>query len=73
MVKLEPMTNGYYLWHYVPSIAAGVIFTVLFVAITAFHSWKLFKTKDRFTFPFAIGGLCKSFISFKILDCQQTY
>lgn len=59
MTKLEPLKSGYYVWHYVPSIAASVIFTIIFSAITAFHFWKLFKTKVRFTIPFAIGGLCK--------------
>ncbi|KAJ6078659.1 hypothetical protein N7467_008412 [Penicillium canescens] len=57
MTKLEPLKSGYYVWHYVPSIAASVIFTIIFSAITAIHFWKLFKTKVRFTIPFAIGGL----------------
>ncbi|KAJ5651413.1 uncharacterized protein N7484_005136 [Penicillium longicatenatum] len=57
MAKLEPMKNGYYLWHYVPSIAAAVIFVILFFVVTVFHFWKLFKSKARFTLPFAIGGL----------------
>lgn len=70
MAKLEPMTNGYYLWHYIPSIPAGVIFTVLFFIITAFHFWKLFKTKARFTLPFAIGGLCQSFTFFGIYNVE---
>jgi hypothetical protein len=59
MTKLEPLKGGYYVWHYVPSIAAAVIFIILFLALTAFHCWKLFKTKVRFTIPFAVGGLCK--------------
>ncbi|KAJ5784309.1 uncharacterized protein N7503_009521 [Penicillium pulvis] len=57
MTDLEPMTNGYYLWHYVPSIAAAVIFAILFFAITVIHFWKLFKSRVRFTIPFAIGGI----------------
>ncbi|KAJ5747173.1 uncharacterized protein N7511_008869 [Penicillium nucicola] len=57
MAKLEPLRSGYYVWHYVPSIAASVIFLILFLGITAVHFWKLFKTKVRFTIPFAIGGL----------------
>lgn len=59
MTKLEPLKSGYYVWHYVPSIAAAAIFCVLFFAVTTFHCWKLFKTKVHFTIPFAIGGLCK--------------
>ncbi|KAJ5752140.1 hypothetical protein N7520_009057 [Penicillium odoratum] len=57
MTKLEPLKSGYYVWHYVPSIAAAVIFIILFLAVTTYHFWKLFKTKVRFTIPFAIGGL----------------
>ncbi|KAJ5716736.1 hypothetical protein N7488_002382 [Penicillium malachiteum] len=57
MTKLEPLKSGYYVWHYVPSIAAAVIFVLLFGVVTSYHFWKLFKTKVRFTIPFAIGGL----------------
>ncbi|KAJ5106232.1 hypothetical protein N7456_002907 [Penicillium angulare] len=57
MAKLEPLAGGYYVWHYVPSIAAAVIFIILFGVVTTYHFWKLFKTKVRFTIPFAIGGL----------------
>lgn len=60
MAKLEPLKSGYYVWHYVPSVGASVVFIILFLAITAFHFWKIFRTKVRFTLPFAIGGLCKS-------------
>jgi hypothetical protein len=60
MTKLEPLKSGYYVWHYVPSIAAAIIFAIIFAAVTIYHFWKLFKTKVRFTIPFAIGGLCKS-------------
>ncbi|KAL2820873.1 RTA1 like protein-domain-containing protein [Aspergillus cavernicola] len=41
MPKLEPLRSGYYVWHYSRRL----------------HFWKLFKTKVRFTLPFAIGGL----------------
>ncbi|RDW92942.1 RTA1 domain-containing protein [Aspergillus mulundensis] len=57
MAKLEPLASGYYLWHYVPSIAASVIFLLLFLAATLFHSWKAWKTRARFCIPFCIGGL----------------
>ncbi|GFF25039.1 protein RTM1 [Aspergillus udagawae] len=57
MAKLEPHAGDYYLWKYVPSIPAAVIFFLLFVCTTAFHSWKIWKTRARFCIPFAIGGL----------------
>lgn len=59
MAKLEPLRSGYYVWHYVPSIAASIVFIILFLAVTGVHFWKLFRTKVRFTLPFAIGGLRK--------------
>ncbi|RHZ66722.1 RTA1 domain-containing protein [Aspergillus thermomutatus] len=57
MAKLEPYVGDYYLWKYVPSIPAAVIFLLLFVCTTAFHFWKIWKTRARFCIPFAIGGL----------------
>ncbi|KZM28536.1 uncharacterized protein EKO05_0005988 [Ascochyta rabiei] len=56
MAVLEPYKGGYYLWNYVPSIAAAVIFISLFLVITALLSWRMFKTKTWFCVPFAFGG-----------------
>ncbi|OBR06415.1 RTM1 protein [Colletotrichum higginsianum IMI 349063] len=52
--------NGYYLWHYVPSLVAAIIFEVLFVLVTLFHAWKIARTKTWFCIVFCIGGLCRS-------------
>ncbi|MCJ1439400.1 hypothetical protein MMC27_008794 [Xylographa pallens] len=49
--------RGSYLWHYVPSLPAAVIFAVLFGIITTAHAWKMSKTKTWFCTPFVIGGL----------------
>ncbi|KAJ0166477.1 Protein RTM1 [Colletotrichum tanaceti] len=49
--------NGYYLWHYVPSLVAAIIFEVLFVLTTLFHAWKIVRTKTWFCIVFCIGGL----------------
>lgn len=59
MAKLEPLKSGYYLWNYVPSIAAAVIFILLFLAMTALIVWRMWKTKTWFNVPFAIGGFRK--------------
>ncbi|PLB45131.1 RTA1 like protein [Aspergillus steynii IBT 23096] len=48
--------KGYYLWQYVPSRAAAVIFLLLFLGATAFHVWKIWKLKTWFCICFAIGG-----------------
>lgn len=60
MAKLEPLPGGYYLWNYVPSVGAAVIFIFLFLAMTALVSWRMYKTKTWFCVPFAIGGFCMS-------------
>ncbi|GFN20335.1 RTA1 domain-containing protein [Aspergillus tubingensis] len=57
MAKLEPYSGDYYLWEYVPSIAASVIFLLLFLAPTLFHVWKAWKTHARFCIPFILGGV----------------
>lgn len=61
MANLEPYKHGYYLWKYVPSLAAAAIFILLFLVATAFHAWKLHTTKARFCIAFVIGGLCMFF------------
>lgn len=58
MAVLEPYKGGYYLWKYIPSLAAAVIFLLLFIVVTVYHSWKLYKTKARFCIAFVIGGIC---------------
>ncbi|KAJ5360704.1 hypothetical protein N7517_009895 [Penicillium concentricum] len=49
--------GGYYLWKYVPSLPAAIIFLILFVAATTFHFWKLHRTKAWFCLAFSLGGL----------------
>lgn len=59
MAKLEPLEGGYYLWKYLPSIAAAVIFILLFLVMSILVSWRMFKTRTWFCIPFAVGGFCK--------------
>ncbi|KFY17034.1 hypothetical protein V491_05141 [Pseudogymnoascus sp. VKM F-3775] len=49
--------NGYYLWHYIPSTPAAVIFCVLFLIATLAHLWRLFKTRAWFCIAFTLGSL----------------
>ncbi|KAH7155924.1 RTA1 like protein-domain-containing protein [Dactylonectria macrodidyma] len=49
--------NGYPLWRYIPSLPAAIIFVVVFAILTAAHSWKLFRHRMWFCFPFVVGGL----------------
>ncbi|RAR15387.1 RTA1 like protein [Stemphylium lycopersici] len=54
---VEPTKGGYYLWNYLPSVAAAVIFIILFLVMTGLISWRMYKTKTWFCVSFAIGGL----------------
>lgn len=58
MVELEPYKHGYYLWKYMPSLAAAVIFGIMFLGTTVMHFIKIKKWRSRFGLPFAIGGVC---------------
>ncbi|ESZ89894.1 hypothetical protein SBOR_9719 [Sclerotinia borealis F-4128] len=55
MPELLPYSGDYYLWNYVPSMAAAVIFIILFIATTGLNSWRMFKTKTWFCVPMALG------------------
>jgi hypothetical protein len=59
MAKLQPYKGNYYLWHYVPSIAAAIIFCILFFIASVAHSWKTYRTRAHFCIVFCIGGICK--------------
>jgi hypothetical protein len=47
----------YKLYRYDPSIAAAVIFIILFFLVTVLHFYQMVRTKTYFFFPFAIGGI----------------
>ncbi|KAH8683662.1 RTA1 like protein-domain-containing protein, partial [Ilyonectria robusta] len=55
MAKLE-MYNGHYLWHYIPSFPAAVVFIALFGLLTAGHAFKLVRHRTWFCIPFVVGG-----------------
>ncbi|KAF4546216.1 uncharacterized protein LTHEOB_4213 [Lasiodiplodia theobromae] len=47
----------YKLYHYNPSLAAAVIFVILFVCSTGLHAFQLFRKKTFYFTPFIIGGI----------------
>lgn len=51
--------SDFKLYRYVPSMAAAVIFALLFLIITAIHLYQMVRTKTWIFIPFTIGGLCK--------------
>ncbi|KAK3293856.1 RTA1 like protein-domain-containing protein [Chaetomium fimeti] len=59
MAKLEPFRGDYYLWKYLPSIPAAVVFLLLYICATLAFSWRIWRTKTWFCTAFAIGCLCQ--------------
>ncbi|KAK2593404.1 hypothetical protein QQS21_008892 [Conoideocrella luteorostrata] len=57
MAQLKLYNGHYYLWDYVPSTVAAVIFIILFIAATLFITWRMVRTRTYFSIPFVIGGV----------------
>jgi hypothetical protein len=51
--------GGYVFYHYELSMAAAVIFVLLFGASSIWHSVQMFRTRTWFMIPFLIGGFCE--------------
>lgn len=47
------------LYRYDPSLAAAIIFCILFLIITSIHLYQMVRTKTWILVPFVIGGSCK--------------
>ncbi|CAG8111883.1 unnamed protein product [Penicillium salamii] len=62
MAQLETH-NGVYIWKYLPSFVAGVVFACLFAIFTLVHCWRMNGKGAKFCFWFVLGGLCESFAS----------
>ncbi|KAF2012065.1 RTA1-domain-containing protein [Aaosphaeria arxii CBS 175.79] len=54
--ELLPYKGDFYLWKYVPSMAAAVIFLILFLIASAMHTWKMYRQRMWFCVCFVIGG-----------------
>lgn len=52
--------GGFVFYYYEPSMAAAVIFVLLFGTSTILHAVQMFMTRTWFMIPFLIGGICKS-------------
>lgn len=54
-------TNGseFNLYRYTPSLAAAVIFIILFVLATFYHLYQVARTRCWYFTVFVIGGFCK--------------
>ena len=47
------------LYRYTPSLAAAILFIVLFVLITAYHLYQVIRAKCWYFLIFVVGGVCK--------------
>ena len=53
-------TFDFKLYRYTPSLAAAVLFLVLFLLITLYHLYQVIRLKSWYFLVFVIGGICKS-------------
>jgi hypothetical protein len=61
--ELKPYKGDFYLWKYVPSMPAAVIFIVIFLGLSIAHTWKMWTKRMWFCLPFVIGGYRESLAS----------
>ncbi|KAI9745399.1 MAG: hypothetical protein M1818_000933 [Claussenomyces sp. TS43310] len=59
MAVLEPYVDEYYLWKYLPSQAASIIFILLFLIFITLHFWRIYQLHNWFCLSFAVGCLCE--------------
>lgn len=52
-------SQGQY-YNYQPSMAAAIIFIILFGVATSLHFVQMIRSRVWFMIPFVIGGICKS-------------
>lgn len=51
-------TNTFKLYRYDPSLAAAIIFVVLFALVSFLHTYQLLRTRTWYFIPFVLGGYC---------------
>lgn len=52
--------SNFKFFHYDPSLAAAVIFAILFFATASMHAFQLLRRRAWLMIPFFIGGCCTS-------------
>lgn len=61
--KMSNSNPDFQLYRYDPSLAAAIIFTVLFLVVSLIHTYQLIRTRTWYFIPFTIGGHCTYFIA----------
>lgn len=54
----DTVSNRFKYYRYDPSMAAAIIFIVLFFATTMLHLYQLVRTKTWIIIPLLVGGIC---------------
>ena len=67
-----PYKGDFYLWKYVPSMAAAVIFLIFYLVASFMHAWKMWTTRMWFCIPFVIGGFCSFSLSCVCLNNEHS-
>jgi hypothetical protein len=62
---------GFIFYNYAPSMAAAIIFVLLFGATSILHSVQMSMTRTWFMIPFVIGGFCKSNTTYAVHEKQE--
>lgn len=55
----EQAESSFKLYHYDPSVAAAVVFVILFLATSIYHVWQMVRARTWFFTAFIIGGICE--------------
>jgi hypothetical protein len=50
--------NVFVLYRYRPSLAAAVLFIILFLLTTLFHTLQIWRKRTWYFIPLVIGGIC---------------
>jgi hypothetical protein len=59
MAVLQPYKGDYYLWHYLPSVPAAIIFLLAFLGCTFGLIWRSWRAHLKFGIPFIVGTFCQ--------------
>ena len=52
------MASSYELYRYTPSLAAAVLFIILFILITVYHAYQMAQARAWYFTCFILGGIC---------------
>ncbi|KAJ5329390.1 hypothetical protein N7452_009780 [Penicillium brevicompactum] len=65
--------NHYQLYRYEPSLAAAIVFIVLFACTTVYHSYQLATSRSWYFIPFTLGGVFQiiGYVA-RAVACSQT-